>query len=362
MKELAEQWYKPRINDLIASSCEGGEKCPRNQSDYIIAIVPDPVHTHLALQFDRAIEAIEEAMQDRGFVFAHAILPWESKTHPETDDYENRLEAEWFTAAREDFPGLMVFRGDSKHPGERRFVWVVAETPTGGIQTSQFQKAAAWIPWPPNAETGSSKKWRTGKSTDPVLRILGPTYSGSLFSLTQLLTCSSAAGRPCQPLPGPPRSPRAAVIWAVSRIYYSARWPTGPRRIAWIRRPGPRRADRGGGAGGGRGCRPFPGRRGAGLPGPGRGSQNVEEALAPAILEKLPEAGRVRYLRCLAAQQDEQYWRQLWRQSCKPGRVLVDKLAGRGRIAAMHRAAAGPGGRCLRPTWHLRRVAWHCTG
>ena len=197
VKELAEQWYKPRINDLIASSCEGGEKCPRNQSDYIIAIVPDPVHTHLALQFDRAIEAIEEAMQDRGFVFAHAILPWESKTHPETDDYENRLEAEWFTAAREDFPALMVFRGDSKHPGERRFVWMVAETPTGGIQTSQFQKAAAWIPWPPNAETGSSKKWRTGKSTDPVLRILGPTYSGSLFSLTQLLTCSSAAA--CYP-------------------------------------------------------------------------------------------------------------------------------------------------------------------
>jgi hypothetical protein len=50
---------------------------------------------------------------------------------------------------------------------------------------------------------------------------------------------------------------------------------------------------------------------------------NVEEGLAPAILESVPQARRVKYLRCLRQYHKDQYWRRLWRQGVRSGRVLV---------------------------------------
>lgn len=50
---------------------------------------------------------------------------------------------------------------------------------------------------------------------------------------------------------------------------------------------------------------------------------NVEEGLAPAILTSLPEAQRVKYLRCLRHFHDAEYWQRLWRQALNSGRVLL---------------------------------------
>ena len=50
---------------------------------------------------------------------------------------------------------------------------------------------------------------------------------------------------------------------------------------------------------------------------------NVEEALVPAMLDHLPAARRVKYLRCLRQIRDEQYWRRLWQQTVAAGRVLL---------------------------------------
>ncbi len=55
---------------------------------------------------------------------------------------------------------------------------------------------------------------------------------------------------------------------------------------------------------------------------------NVEEGLAPAILESVPEAQRVKYLRCLRQYHKDQYWRRLWRQGIQGGRVLLRFGAG----------------------------------
>jgi predicted GTPase len=51
---------------------------------------------------------------------------------------------------------------------------------------------------------------------------------------------------------------------------------------------------------------------------------NVEEALVPAMLQRLPAAERVKYVRCLRQQRDEQYWHRLWQQTVGAGRVLKD--------------------------------------
>ena len=57
---------------------------------------------------------------------------------------------------------------------------------------------------------------------------------------------------------------------------------------------------------------------------------NVEEALVPAMLDRLPAAQRVKYVRCLRQHRDEEYWRRLWQQTIGAGRVLRDWIGRRG--------------------------------
>ena len=50
---------------------------------------------------------------------------------------------------------------------------------------------------------------------------------------------------------------------------------------------------------------------------------NVEEGLAPAMLQAMPQADRVRCLRCLERFHEEQYWQRVWQQAATSGRLLV---------------------------------------
>ena len=45
----------------------------------IIATVPDPVHTHLALAFDRTVAAILQAASDGDYVSSYYWLPWKNR-------------------------------------------------------------------------------------------------------------------------------------------------------------------------------------------------------------------------------------------------------------------------------------------
>jgi hypothetical protein len=167
------------------TTAEALRACGLGPENFVIALAADPVHTHLALQFDRMIETIQQALQDEGYSFMRAVMPWDSHSHPEADDIQKRLAATWLHDAREDLPGLMAFRllagqpARNGHPANL-FVWVVGETPTGGIRKTQFTNAIEQM----IGTRGTVSANRTAFK----LRILGPTFSGSLFSLTQLLT------------------------------------------------------------------------------------------------------------------------------------------------------------------------------
>jgi hypothetical protein len=50
---------------------------------------------------------------------------------------------------------------------------------------------------------------------------------------------------------------------------------------------------------------------------------NVDEGLVPVILQQVPQAERVKYLRCLKSHHEEEYWQRLWRQAVNSGRVLL---------------------------------------
>lgn len=157
------------------------------KSDYdikfTIAIVPDPVHTHLSLFFDRTMDAIQQGAQQAHWIFDRAVMPWDSQEHPESTDFRIRLQQEDYQGDKEDLPGLMIFRPNNPDPSDPKqlktllFIFVVGETPTGGVTKKQFSRAVGWI------ET-------IAKAKDPAaenpLRIIGPTFSGSLYSLAQL--------------------------------------------------------------------------------------------------------------------------------------------------------------------------------
>ena len=45
---------------------------------FVIAILPDPLHTHFSLLFDRDAEAIQKAAADEQYVFDSSWLPWDT--------------------------------------------------------------------------------------------------------------------------------------------------------------------------------------------------------------------------------------------------------------------------------------------
>ncbi len=185
LKSLTAQGCVPRPADPQSGAVEKDPaSCGLKPDQFYIALVPDPVHTHLALTFDRRIETIQEALQDAQYSFVRAQMPWDSHSHPESADIRKRLAAAAYHEAREELPGLMAFRRELTAGGSAggppaedwRFVWIVGETPTGGINEKQFRDALGM--------TADA----CGAPQLPQLKILGPTFSGSLPSLGRLLS------------------------------------------------------------------------------------------------------------------------------------------------------------------------------
>jgi hypothetical protein len=167
------------------SSANGAAPKPRDadfRPNFIIATLPDPLHTHFALLFDRFVEAIQEGGQDEGYEYDSSWLPWETE-EPSLALLSDQDEAEDRKENREDQPGVLLFRksrptnrGPQAPYQEGLIIFVVGEEPTGGIHRAQFNNAVAWI--------AALEKDRTQLA--PVA-ILGPTFSGSFPSLAQLL-------------------------------------------------------------------------------------------------------------------------------------------------------------------------------
>lgn len=153
---------------------------------FVIAILPDPLHTHLSLSFDRQAEAIQQGAQDEGYLYDSSWMPWDmEKPSLALLDDQDKLDDR--TKAREDQPGIMLFRSASRArvkgpPGDNprgyQFglaVFVVGEEATSGIHKRQFENAVRWID-SLHPQALSSQ-----------VQILGPSFSGSLLSLSQLM-------------------------------------------------------------------------------------------------------------------------------------------------------------------------------
>jgi hypothetical protein len=151
---------------------------------FVIALVANPVQTHLPLLFDRSIEAIQQAVQDESYAYDGSWFPW-NQTGKNYDSLSDQEKAGKFEAELQEQPGIMVFRrGLHSQSESQKFdesykedlvVFVVAEQPTGGISDIEFEHALLWM------------QALRPDHTDKPLRILGPTFSGSLPSLAREL-------------------------------------------------------------------------------------------------------------------------------------------------------------------------------
>jgi len=157
---------------------------------FVIALLPDPVHTHASSNFDQFAIAIQEGAQDEKYDFDSSWLPWDDQESPHALLADEKL-ANREKAFEESQPGIILFRKTalcSKQPADCKkeesesyseglIVFVVGEEATHGIHKEQFQNALEWIAWLQSGDHGQVKN----------LAILGPTFSGSFPSLTQVL-------------------------------------------------------------------------------------------------------------------------------------------------------------------------------
>jgi hypothetical protein len=185
-------------NEIVApGSCYVGDRPVPSQKlleqakhmRFVIATLPDPLHTHFPLIFDRSAEAIQEAAQDDQYVYNSSWLPWETEQASysriaDQDKEEKRTEEQ------EDQPGILLFRrslhriGPDKPFESGLAVLIVGEEPTGGIHRRQFENAVQWIAALRPGEEEAHKL---------PLQILGPSFSGSIPSLVELLRNTAAA-------------------------------------------------------------------------------------------------------------------------------------------------------------------------
>jgi hypothetical protein len=169
------------------------------QLKFVIALLPDPVHTHLPVLFDQFATAVQEGAQDEKYDFDGSWLPWDD------DDRHYPLLADekivnYEKERKEDQPGIILFRKTlpcdktsgkvpcepvSKGYFEGLAVFVVGEDATHGIHRDQFRNAVAWL------------RALEPKTADDCARvaILGPTFSGSLPSLGLLLSETGTAAQ-----------------------------------------------------------------------------------------------------------------------------------------------------------------------
>jgi hypothetical protein len=142
----------------------------------MIAMVPDPVETDMQLQFDRTVDALQLAAESSLFVTDRYWLPWPRVHYRSHASPAPPLQDE---VKRQEQPGLLIFRKNgptNKNTLSTLYMFLVAETPTAGVNGWQFAKAVDYI-----EQVCAKKSCRTSP-----IAIAGPLFSGSLASLRRL--------------------------------------------------------------------------------------------------------------------------------------------------------------------------------
>lgn len=148
----------------------------RFQAHSVIATVPDPVHSHLALEFDRIMDALIGSASDNGYSLSYSWLPWKAPRSATGAIGESRQTSEE--------PGLLIF-DRRPAPGRSRgvlYMFVVAEMPADELNAEQLKKALSY-----ELQLRSVLGSQFATDERGSLRVIGPLYSGSAMSLIETI-------------------------------------------------------------------------------------------------------------------------------------------------------------------------------
>ena len=152
--------------------------------DFMIVTVPDPIDSRLPHLFDRFLGSIERGAEADGLVLDRFDLPWvDEQDKRQAAKAEEAIPAPSTDSAADTHdhlkePGLLLFREPLNKDRPRLcLVFVVGETPTGGVEKDAFLSALRQI------DALSTVK----NQKNPRIRILGPSFSGSAESLQNVL-------------------------------------------------------------------------------------------------------------------------------------------------------------------------------
>jgi hypothetical protein len=189
----ADRWGIPKVSpkDPNEATSTPAEDVHRLEIRTIISVVPDPVHSHLALEFDRTIDSLMQAAADNSYLGSNYWLPWRnqhgSSASAESSATETRFEED---RDREQQPGLIILKY-SPEPGEHDFAWssyhrviylfLVGESPAIGVNSVQLRNALRY-----EAMLLNHYNAKLSMSDDPTqLAVIGPGSSGSAASLRE---------------------------------------------------------------------------------------------------------------------------------------------------------------------------------
>jgi hypothetical protein len=163
--------------------------CIGNDYAYEVAIatIPDPRRTRLGLFTDRVLENIQRGAAKAGWEYDSQWLPWQDAPDPDEKDPEKRMRERAAVVQERSEPGVLLFRhqpSDNLFEQRLLLVFVAGETPTSGINKGQFQRAHEYARR--ILQVSSGRNTSGPAEPEPLLRVLGPTFSGSFSSLAEL--------------------------------------------------------------------------------------------------------------------------------------------------------------------------------
>lgn len=144
----------------------------RGGVDVLVVTLPDPIASHLDWAFDSHLDGVRRAFERAGYLLDRFDLPWEPVAAGKTPDL-----------ARE--PGALLFRRSDDATDEERpafwLVYVVGELSTRGIDADALELALA------DRCRVLDACARPGSGAQRLLRVVGPTFSGTSASLRDRL-------------------------------------------------------------------------------------------------------------------------------------------------------------------------------
>lgn len=149
----------------------------------VIATVPDPTESGLSYQFEVALRSlsrgVESPLGQGAFHRDRSWLPWDDRGV----DASKRRDSE---ECRNSLPGVLLFRGEGQEDPRLFVLLLVGESPTSGLRQWPMLQALSLQAKMDSAPRGTAQ-------TPRLVRIVGPTYSGSAQSLRRALQAHANA-------------------------------------------------------------------------------------------------------------------------------------------------------------------------